>query len=193
MGSFSLWDFPASHPWLLLSPLSTAKGRAPWWCSVLHVCSDPLSLVALNCSDYRMKEGCWSRSTWLPSSWFFFSVCAGCLIEKVCPYSSPLLCKAFLVPAGSRDNCVCFTVFWVQKCCVGGGKMAEMHMCFSRICTINNCMLSTDLSVYTLLWIYLLNALVARGLWPLMLLISFYKVGRSRAKLTSGGTWVVMA
>lgn len=88
----------------------------------------------------------------------------------------PLLCKAFLVPAGSRDDCVCFTVFWVHKSCVGGGKMAEMHMCFSRACTISNCVFYTDLPIYTLLWIYLLNALVARGFLPLMSLMFFAKL-----------------
>lgn len=71
--------------------------------------------------------------------------------------------------------------------------MAEMHMCFSRTYTVSNGVHNTDLPIYTPLWIHLLNALVVRDLQALLLLIYFYKVSRSRDKLTSGGTWGVMA
>lgn len=89
----------------------------------------------------------------------------GVLLRKSV-YTTPTAVQSF--PGACWDQgqlCVFYCVLGPEVlCCVGGGKMAEMHMCFSRTYTISNCVVNTDTPIYTPLWIYLLNALVARDL-----------------------------
>lgn len=78
------------------------QGRSSLVALSSAVCSDPLSCGGLELQWLQNEGGgVGVEVPDLSSSWFFCRVCAGCLIEKVCPYYSPCCAKLSLCLLGA--------------------------------------------------------------------------------------------